>query len=102
MAQHFGINILKPLWTQEVQDGIHILPLREHTFDSPFSLTDTPISKFKAFKRIGIKLNVGSNDYNASNPITRNMLVEAVNRDLSDNMSNGPLEYTKGHYRRGV
>lgn len=52
MAQHFGINILKPLWTQEVQDGIHILPLREHTFDSPFSLTNALISKFKAFKRI--------------------------------------------------
>ncbi len=44
------------------------------------------IKAFKAFKKVGIELNVGSSDYKNTNPITRSMLVEAVNRDLSDNM----------------
>lgn len=37
---------------------------------------------FKLFKRIGITLNVGSNDYKNSNDINKQMLVKTVNQDL--------------------
>jgi len=45
------------------------------------------IKLYKALKKAGIKLNIGSKDYKNSDPIKRIMLINAVNTDLIDEMN---------------
>ena len=41
------------------------------------------IRLYKVFKRLGINLNIGSNDYKNSSDINKKMLVKTVNHDLT-------------------